>query len=48
MYENTHAEKMSMIAMLDIQNFFHKPLAVIFEKVQYLYFRRKLSASSIE
>ena len=37
-----------VIAMPDVQNFFHKALAVIFAKVQYLYFRRKLSASSIE
>ena len=29
-------------------NFFHKALAVVFAKVQYLYLRRKLSASSIE
>jgi len=36
------------LAMPDVQNFFHKALAVIFAKVQYLYFRRKLSASSIE
>ena len=36
------------VAMPDVQNFFHKALAVIFAKVQYLYFRRKLSASSIE
>jgi len=36
------------VAMPDVQNFFHKVLAVIFAKVQYLYFRRKLSASSIE
>ena len=36
------------VAVLDIQNFFHKVLAVIFTKVQHLYFRRKLSASSIE
>ena len=37
-----------LVAMLDVQNFFHKALAVIFAKVQYLYLRRKLSASSIE
>ena len=35
------------VAMPDVQKFFYK-LAVIFAKVQYLYFRRKLSASSIE
>ena len=35
--------------MLNVQNFFHKALAVIFAKVQYLYFKRiKASASSIE
>ena len=34
--------------MPDVQNFFHKALAVIFTKVQYLYFRRKLSMSSID
>jgi len=34
--------------MLDVPNFFHKALAVVFAKVQYLYFRRKLSVSSIE
>ena len=34
--------------MPDIQNFFHKALAVIFAKVQFLYFRRKLLASSIK
>ena len=28
--------------MLDVQNFFHKVLAVIFAKAQHLYFRRKL------
>ena len=35
------------IAMSDVQNFFLEALAVIFVKVQYLYFRRKLSVSSI-
>ena len=34
-----------VLVMPDIQNFFHKVLAVIFTKV---YFRRKLSASFIE
>ena len=34
--------------MPDVQNFFHKALAVIFAKVQYLYFKRKYSACSIE
>ena len=34
--------------MPDVQNYFHKALAVIFAKAQYLYFRRKLLASSIE
>ena len=37
-----------LLAMLDVQNFFHKALAVIFAKAQHLYFRRKLLASSIE
>ena len=37
-----------VVAMPDIQNFFHKALAVIFTKDQYLYFIRKLLASSIE
>ena len=36
-----------MLAMSDVQNFFLEALAVIFVKVQYLYFRRKLSVSSI-
>ena len=35
------------LAMSDVQNFFLEALAVIFVKVHYLYFRRKLSASSI-
>ena len=35
------------IAMSDVQNSFLEALAVIFVKVQYLYFRRKLSVSSI-
>ena len=30
-----------MIAMPDVQNFFHKALAVIFAEVQHLYFRKK-------
>ena len=34
-----------LVAMPDVQNFFHKVLAVIFAN---LYFRRKLLASSIE
>ena len=38
----------AVVAMPDVQNFFHKALAAMFVKVQYLYFRRKLSASSIE
>ena len=33
--------------MSDVQNFFLEALAVIFVNVQYLYFRRKLSVSSI-
>ena len=33
--------------MPDIQNFFHKALAVIFAKV-HLYFKRKLSVSSFK
>jgi len=33
--------------MSDVQNFFLEALAVIFVKVQYLYFRRKLSMCSI-
>ena len=36
------------ITMSDVQNFFHIAPAVIFAKVWYLYFRRKLSASFIE
>ena len=36
-----------ILAMLDVQNFFLEALAVIFVKVQYLYFRSKLSVSSI-
>ena len=35
------------IAIPDVQNSFHKALAVIFAEVQYLYFRRNPSASSI-
>ena len=35
------------LAMSDVQNFFLEALAVIFVKAQYLYFRRKLSVSSI-
>ena len=34
--------------MSDVQNFFLEALAVIFVNVQYLYFRRKLSVSSIQ
>ena len=34
--------------MPEVQNFFYKALAVIFARVQYLYFKRKLSASSID
>ena len=40
--------KSVVVAMPDVQNFFHKVLAVIFTKFQYLYFRRKLSMSSID
>ena len=36
------------IMMLEVLNFFHQALAVVFTNVQYLYFRRKLLASSIE
>ena len=36
-----------IVTMSDVQNFFLEALAVIFVKVQYLYFRRKLSVSSI-
>ena len=36
-----------IVAMSDVQNFFQEALAVIFAKAQYLYFRRKLSVSSI-
>ena len=36
------------LVMPHVQNFFHKALAVFFAKVQYLYFKRKLSTSSIE
>ena len=36
------------VAMLDIKNFFHKVLAEVFAKVQYLYSRRKLLVSCIE
>ena len=39
------ASVLCVIAMPDVQNLLHKALAVIFEK---LYFRRKLSASSIQ
>ena len=37
-----------MRAMPDVQKIFHKALAVIFAKVQHLYFRQKLSESSIK
>ena len=33
--------------MADVQDVFHKVLTVVFTKVQYLYFRRNLSVSSI-
>ena len=36
------------LAMPDVQNFFHKALAVVFAEVLYLYSRRKLSASFIK
>ena len=41
-------ELRTLVAMPDVQNFFHKALAVIIAKAQHLYFRRKLLASSIE
>ena len=40
------ASVLCVIAMPDVQNLLHKALAVIFEKT--IYFRRKLSASSIQ
>ena len=36
------------VAIPDIKNFFHKVLAEVFAKFQYLYSRRKLLANSIE
>ena len=36
------------VAMPDIKNFFHKVLAEVFAKVQYLYSRRKLLVSCIK
>ena len=39
---------MDAVVMSDVQNFFLEAVAVIFVKVHYLYFRRKLSVSSIE
>ena len=52
-YLNCHdplkvSEARGKVGMPDIQNFFHKALAVVFAKAQYLYSGRKLSVSSIE
>jgi len=43
----SHWHTILYVAMSDVQNFFLEALAVIFVKVQYLYFKRKLSVSSI-
>ena len=44
-----HYHTCLLVAMLDVQNFIHKVLAVIFAEVQHLYrSEKKLVASSIE